>query len=104
MKEFRRNIKIITAVFLAGFLCLGLYFSYSVTFYGGRWFTNPYNQRLSNAEKNVIPGDIVDREGLVLASTAGSTRTYYEGRDTRLATSHVVGNQAGMSSVGAETF
>jgi len=101
----RRNMRLITAIVMCLFVGLFAYFSYSVYFYGGRWFNNPYNPRLSTQRQAVRPGTVMDREGETLAYTDSSgTRRYARDNNTRRAVSHVIGDSAGNVSNGAETF
>lgn len=105
MKKLRHNIRLLAVVVLCLFAGLGAYFSYSVYFYGGRWFASAYNPRIAEQKQQVIAGDITDRAGLVLATTVSDgTRAYPQGQDTRQAVSHVVGDSGGIIANGAETF
>lgn len=104
MKKLRGNIRILAIMIIGLFIGLGAYFSYSVYYYGGRWFANVNNPRLYNQKQSVIAGDIKDRAGVVLATTRDGERVYPSGQDTRKAVSHVVGDNAGMVANGAETF
>ena len=104
MKKLRGNIRILAVLVTVMFIALGVYFSYSVYYYGGRWFANVNNPRLHNQKQNVIAGDIIDRTGAVLATTRDGRRTYPPGGNTRKAVAHVVGDNSGMVANGAETF
>ncbi len=104
MKKLRHNMRLLAALVLALFLGLGAYFSYSVYFYGGRWFASANNPRLQDQKQSVIAGDIVDRTGMILATTVNGTRTYPGGSSQRRAVSHVVGDNGGIVANGAETF
>ncbi len=105
MKEIRRNIRMLAALLLCLFIGFGVYFSYSVYFFGGRWFANPYNPRLSSQKQVVRTGSVTDREGTLLAYTddAGA-RHYAQSGDTRRAVSHVIGDNGGNVANGVETF
>lgn len=104
MKKLRHNVRVIAVLVTALFIGLGAYFSYSVYFYGGRWFANAYNTRLADQKQQVIAGDITDRTGLVLATTTDSGRTYPRYDDLRRSVAHVVGDSGGIIANGAETF
>lgn len=105
MKELRRNARLIGLILLALFAAMAAYFCYSVYFYGGRWFANSYNPRISNQKQSVIAGTIYDQAGTVLAYTdSDGTRHYAQDQKTRLSVSHVVGDNASKVSGGAETF
>lgn len=105
MKELRRNARLICLILLLLFAAMIAYFCYSVYFYGGRWFANPYNSRLSNQKQTVQAGSIYDSQGNVLAySDSDGLRHYSSDRSVRLATSHVVGDNGSKVASGAETF
>lgn len=104
MKKLRHNIRLLAMLMTGLFLVLGVYFTYSVYFYGGRWFSSAYNPRLAAQKQQIIAGDITDRNGLVLATTTDSGRTYPRNTDTRRAVAHVVGDSGGIVANGAETF
>ena len=88
MKELRRNIRIIGALMLAGILVLVVYLNYTVALNGNRWTNSTNNTRLTTARKYVIAGDIIDRNGEVLATTdSDGTRVYNSSSDIRIAVS-----------------
>jgi len=104
VKAMRRNMRLIVAIVMCLFVGLFAYFSYSVYFYGGRWFNNPYNPRLNTQRQAVRPGTVMDRDGEPLAFTdSGGTRRYARDNNTRRAVSHVIGDNAGNVN-GVETF
>ncbi|MCL1965507.1 MAG: penicillin-binding transpeptidase domain-containing protein [Firmicutes bacterium] len=105
MKKLRHNIRLLALMLALLFIGLGAYFSYSVYFYGGRWFASANNPRLNDQKQNVITGDIMDRNGLVLATTAADgKRAYPRHTGMRQAVSHVVGDSRGIVANGVETF
>lgn len=104
MRTLRRNIRLLALALALLFGGLVAYFSYSVYFYGGRWFANVNNPRLANQKARVVAGDILDRAGLVLATSADGSRQYAQDSDIRRATAHVVGDEGGVVANGAETF
>lgn len=104
MKKLRRNIRILAIFITTLFIALGAYFSYSVYFYGGRWFANANNPRLHNQKLRVTAGDLIDRDGVILATTRDGQRVYPGSGETRRAVSHVVGDSGGIVANGAETF
>jgi len=71
MKNMQRNIKRGLGLLLILFLLLEVYLCYAIFFYGDRWFSNSYNSRvrLDSWQPKIIPGDILDRNGNVLATT-----------------------------------
>lgn len=97
--------RLLLLALLALFGVTMVYAVYSVTFYGGRWFANPYNPRLAAAKRVVTPGDIRDRHGVALASTDGDgARSYPVGRTGRKASGHVIGDTTQLVPGGAETM
>ena len=105
MKAMRRNMRLVVAIVMCLFVGFFAYFTYSVYFYGGRWFNNPYNPRLSTQKQAVRQGTVMDRDGEPLAFTdSQGNRRYARDDATRRAVSHVIGDNAGNVSNGAETF
>ncbi|MHB1314405.1 MAG: peptidoglycan D,D-transpeptidase FtsI family protein [Christensenellales bacterium] len=105
LAKTRKNIKFMLVVFIAMLALIISYLIYSVTTYGGRWFVNPYNPRIVSERKTTDAGDIMDRNGTVLASTNDSRhRVYHAEKNTRIAMSHVVGDVYGLVPTGAESF
>ncbi len=100
----RNNIKGLLIVFCAMFVVLSIYLVYTVDQYGTRWFASPYNTRLNAQKNNVIAGDILDRNGKVLATTdSDGDRVYIDDSSVRRANAHVVGDNYGQT-FGAENF
>lgn len=104
MKKLRHNIRLLALLMACLFVGLGAYFSYSVYFYGGRWFASANNPRLADQKQTVVMGDITDRTGLVLATMVDGKRAYPRYEDLRKAVAHVVGDSGGIVANGAETF
>jgi len=104
MKKLRHNTRLLALMLAFLFIGLGAYFSYSVYFYGGRWFASANNPRIFDQKLRVIAGDLLDRKGQVLATTADGGRAYPRYTDMRLAVAHVVGDNRGIVANGAETF
>ena len=69
MKELRRNMRLIGSLLLCCILVLIGYLNYTVMLNGNRWTNSSNNTRLAAARKSVIAGDIIDRNGVVLATT-----------------------------------
>ncbi|HWR22345.1 MAG TPA: penicillin-binding transpeptidase domain-containing protein [Feifaniaceae bacterium] len=100
----RNNIKGLLIVFCAMFVVLSIYLVYTVDQYGTRWFSSPYNTRLNTQKNNAVAGDILDRNGTMLATTdSDGDRVYTDDSSVRRATSHVVGDNYGQT-FGAENF
>lgn len=105
MKELRRHIRLVALTLLGLFAVWMLYFCYSTYFYGGRWFANPYNTRISSKKQTVIAGTVTDSAGTVLAYTgADGNRRYADRESTRRAVSHVIGDDTAKVANGVETF
>lgn len=104
MKQMKKNVRVVLLIVLVMFVTLSGYFLYAVTSYGARWFTTPYNTRLRMAKSNVLAGDLIDRNDMLLVtSNADGTRRYPTSSDVRKAISHVIGDTQGNVPTGAET-
>lgn len=91
-------------IFCAMFVVLCVYLVYIVNAYGTRWFTSPYNTRLSSQKSTVIAGAILDRNGTALVySTEPGSRNYISDSTMRRATAHIVGDNYGQT-LGAESL
>ena len=121
MKGLEKNLKKGLAVLLAAFILLGVYYCYILFFYSDRWFANSYNPRvkLDAWEPKVIPGDIKDRNGKILATTIKEKRqnpdtkqkqvyyyrSYLGGGEQAKSIAHVVGfNDAKLGRSGVEAL
>lgn len=105
MKGLRGNIRALLAAFIAMFLILGGYLSYTVFVNGTRWFVSPYNVLISRQKEDIIAGSILDRDYIVLAqSDADGNRTYHPDESVRRATCHMVGDPYGIAATGIETY
>ena len=67
MNQMRTRFRLLTLLVLCLLLAAGLYGVYSVTIYGSRWFSSSKNTRYQTAKRTVIPGDIRDRNDMLLA-------------------------------------
>ena len=105
MKQLRTRFRLLTMVVIGLLLVAGLYGVYSVTIYGSRWFSNSKNTRYQSAKRSVISGDIVDRNGVVLASTdAAGDRVYQTDLKARRAIVHLIGDRDGNVANGVDSF
>lgn len=105
MKQQRFRFLVMAFLLIALLLLAGGYGVYSVSTYGSRWFGSSYNTRYRAAKKTVIPGDILDRNGVVLATAdEAGKRTYPTGWHTRSAMVHVVGDRDGNVSNTVDSF
>ena len=103
MKELRRNMRIVCSLLLALFIGAGAWLGVTVYTQGDNWASNVYNPRLASTASD--RGDITDRDGVTLATTndAGE-REYLSNEAARRALSQTVGDTAGMSGAGVESF
>ena len=102
MKELRRNMRLIGALVVVAFLGLGAWFALTVFEQGSIWASNSYNTRLNATAAQ--RGDILDRDGEILATTKDGARVYPENETVRRALAVTVGDTAGMSGTGVEGF
>ncbi len=74
-----RNVQfaVVMYFFLALFIALCIYFCYFLAFKSDDFINSPYNARLEKLAENIIRGDIVDKNGVVLASSSSdNVRSY----------------------------
>ncbi len=103
MKELRRNMRIIGTLLVLLFVGAGVWYGVTVYTQGDTWASDVYNPRLARTSSE--RGDITDRDGVVLATTnADGQRVYLENAAARRALSQTVGDTAGMSGTGIESF
>ena len=103
MKELRRNMRLIGAFVGVMFVGLAAWFAMTVFTQGSIWASDVRNSRLRAT--NSVRGDITDRSGNLLATTAeDGSRQYTKNAAARRALSQTVGDTAGMSGTGIETF
>ena len=103
MKELRRNMRMVGALLVILFVGLGAWFAMTAYTQGSIWASNVYNSRLSASSS--LRGDITDRDGNTLATiNADGERVYAENETARRALSQTVGDTAGMSGTGVETY
>ena len=103
MKELRRNMRLVGTLVVLMFLGLAVWFAMTVFTQGSIWASDVRNSRLQ-ASGN-LRGDISDRDGNLLATTAeDGSREYLSNTEARRALSQTVGDTAGMSGTGIETF
>ena len=73
--------------------------------YGSRWFSNARNTRYQSAKRAVIAGDIIDRNGVVLATCdAEGNRVYQSNIKSRSAVVHLIGDNEGNVANGVDSF
>ena len=104
LKKQRFRFKLIALLLGVLLILAGAYGIRSVTQYGGRWFSYAANPRLARLKSQVGEGNILDRSGLLLATTKDGTRVFAEDPEVREALVHVVGDGQGMVANAVETF
>ena len=105
MKQLRTRFRLITLIVIGLLFVAGLYGVYSVTIYGNRWFSNSKNTRYQSAKRAVIAGDIIDRNGVVMATTDDNgDRVYQSSIKARRATVHLIGDRDGNVANGVDSF
>ena len=105
MKGLRGHIRALLWAFIAMFVGLAAYLSYTVFVNGTRWFVSPYNVILNRQKEDIIAGSILDRDYVVLASSDGEgDRVYHPSESVRRGLCHVVGDPYGIAATGIETY
>lgn len=104
MKQQRYLFKMLALIMFAMFLLLAVYGAYSIFTYGNRWFSFSRNPRVRTQKQTVTAGDILDRNGVTLATTVDGQRVYQEDETARRAVVHLLGDNQGQVSNGVETF
>ena len=104
MKQLQKNIRRVAIALCALFALLVVWGVYSLTTYGSRWFASSANTFMRTRKKDVIAGDILDRNGIVLATTINGQRIYQNDLNARKATVHAVGDSGSNVNNSAESF
>ena len=105
MKPLHTRFRLVTLLLIGLLLLAGLYGVYSITVYGNRWFASSRNLRYREAKSEVIAGDIIDRNGVLLATTdAQGERVYQPDKEARQAVVHLIGDRDGNVANGVDSF
>ena len=104
MKQLRKNIKKIAIFLCSLFVLLAGFGGYNIIVNGNRWFSSSVNTFARSQKKNVIAGDVLDRHGVILATTVEGKREYAADAATRKAVVHVVGDSNSNVNNGVESF
>lgn len=105
MKQQRLRFRVLAALLIGLMLLSGTYGIYSVTTYGNRWVGSARNTRFRSAKSSVIPGDIIDRNGVVVATTdENGERVYQSNILSRSSMVHLLGDTEGNVANGVESF
>ncbi len=105
MKQQKLRFRVLTLVVVGLLVCASVYGVYSVSTYGRRWVSSTRNTRYRSAKSSVTPGDIVDRNGVVIATTDGEGRRVYQSNIlSRSSLVHLLGDDEGNIANGVESF
>jgi len=104
MKFQQLRIRLVAGGLLILFVALAVAGISNVTIQGNRWFSSSLNKRVESQKENVIAGDILDRRGVVLATTVEGKRTYHPEENRRRAMVHLLGDSLGRVANGVENF
>ena len=103
MKETRAAIRLFTGILLSLVLLTGFVYVARVQANRVRWLNRAQNTRIQDARKTTLQGTIFDSAFTVLAeSPEPGVRRYIQDKSIRLALSHTLGDQKGMSETGVE--
>ena len=87
-----RNRSIVLALMAFAFLCGIGFFIYRFVTSANLWVLSPINKHLSEVNATLV-GDILDRNGVVLAHSKNNIRTYNNDETIRKAVLHTVGDK-----------
>lgn len=87
---------IVVGAFVAGAVILALSFFFN----GSEWATHRANAHIYTGGQIASAGTIYDADGVILAQTKSSKRTFNDNYSIRLATLHAVGDTEGFMSTG----
>lgn len=105
MKQQKLRFRVLTLITIALLVISGAYGVYSVSAYGSRWVSSARNTRYRSAKSSVIPGDILDRNGVVVAtSDENGKRVYQSNTLSRSSMVHLIGDTEGNVANGVESF
>lgn len=105
MKQQRFRFKLLGLLLVGLLLWLGLYSVDSLMTYGNRWFATSRNPRVRQQRSAVLAGDILDRNGMLLATTnEDGERIYQDQAEARKAVVHIIGETTGKVANAVETF
>lgn len=105
MKQQKIRFRILALIVIALLSVAAGYGVYSVQAYGSRWVSSTRNARYRSAKSSVIPGDIIDRNGIVVATTdENGDRVYQSNIVSRSSLVHLLGDDEGNIANGVESF
>ena len=105
MKQLKLRFRVLAFVVIGLLALAGVYGVYSVSTYGSRWISSTRNTRYRSAKSSVIPGDIIDRRGVVVATTdENGERIYQSNILSRSSMVHLLGDDEGNIANGVDSF
>ena len=105
MKQQKHRFRILTLLLIAMLAAASGYGAYSVSTYGSRWVSSSRNTRYRSAKSSVIPGNIIDRSGVTVATTDENGKRIYQSNIlSRSALVHLLGDTDGNIANGVESF
>lgn len=105
MKQQKLRFRVLTFLVIGLLATACVYGVYSVSTYGSRWVSSARNTRYRSARSSVIPGDILDRNGVVVAATDENGKRIYQSNIlSRSSMVHLLGDAEGNVSNGIESF
>ncbi|MBR3874683.1 MAG: penicillin-binding protein 2 [Clostridia bacterium] len=105
MKQLKLRFRVLTLLVIGLLFVAGAYGVYSVSAYGNRWVSSTRNTRYRSAKRSVSPGDIIDRNGVTVATTdENGERVYQSNILSRSSLVHLLGDDEGNIANGVESF
>jgi len=105
IKQQRFRFRLLTLTIVGLLLVSCVYGVYSVSTYGNRWFSSAKNVRNQSARGSVTKGNVIDRRGVILASTnRDGNRVYQRDLPSRKAIVHLIGDESGNIANGVDSF
>ena len=105
MKQLKLRFRVLAFVVIGLLALAGVYGVYSVSTYGSRWISSTRNTRYRSAKSSVIPGNIIDRRGVVVATTdENGERIYQSNILSRSSMVHLLGDNEGNIANGVDSF
>jgi peptidoglycan glycosyltransferase len=105
MKLIKRNIRLVILFVCVLLAALVAYGAYSLSYFGNRWFSSAANTYLRQAKRDVLPGNVYDRNNILLAyNDQEGKRVYHPDARTRSALVHLLGDGKNNVAYGVDTF
>lgn len=105
MKQLKFNLRRVALLLVLLFAALIIWGGWSYLVNGNRWFSHKANTFSRKQKSSVVPGDIYDVNGILIAtSDETGARAYQQDEASRKAVVHVLGDNHGNVSNGVESF